>query len=178
MNTQTLHGNFMRIEQLGVFITGENDIGKSELALALLDRGHQLISDDVVDFHREDQKIIGCCPTLIHNFLNVSGIGMVNVEKLFEKKAITSNHPLQLIIRLVQPDNMPPIENPLSPYLQEKDILGITIPAITFPVFPAKSLPLLIEVLVKNHQLKCAGYNAAADFAKRHEKARGTPNAT
>ena len=92
MSTQTLHGNFMLIDQLGVLIKGSHDIGKSELALALIDRGHELISDDVVDLHREDQHIIGSCPALIRNFLNVSGIGMVNVEKLFGKNAVASEH--------------------------------------------------------------------------------------
>lgn len=177
MNTnlqETCHGNFMVIDQMGVLITGEHGIGKSELALALIELGHQFVSDDSVDLTRENNKIIGRCPEVIDKFMIIAGIGAINLAKLFEQKLFVSQHQLQLVINLIDPSNMPTIEDPLNPITHKKTILGIEIPEIVFPALAAKSLPLLIETVVRNFHLKLNGYDTGVEFTKRHRKASGT----
>ncbi|WP_423063674.1 HPr kinase/phosphorylase [Candidiatus Paracoxiella cheracis] len=177
MNTNkktTLHGNFMIIDQLGVLITGDHGIGKSELSLALMDLGHQFISDDSVDLCCRDNKIIGTCPDVIDKFMIIAGIGVINLEKLFTPEAFACEHALQLIIHLVDPRDMPAIEDPLNPISKSEKILGIEIPEIIFPASAAKSLPLLIETLARNYHLKLNGYDTSVEFTKRHRQASGT----
>ena len=150
MKKKSLHGNLMVIHQLGVFINGEPNIGKSELTLALLDRGHQLVSDDVVDIRSDQQRLIGQCPLLIQNFLLIHGIGMINIPRRYGEHAIERQCRVQLMLTLMQPHKMPISDNPLQPIQQEKTILNIPVPEIIFPAVSGKNLPLLIDTLVYN----------------------------
>lgn len=164
----------MVVDQLGVLISGDHHIGKSELSLALIDRGHQFVSDDTVDLCRKGNQIIGTCPEVIDKFMIIAGIGVVNLEKLFSEKVLAAQHELQLIIQLIQPEKTPTINDPLNPILKSRKILNIEIPEIIFPVYAAKSLPLLIETLICNFHLKLNGYDTSVEFTKRHRKASGT----
>jgi HPr kinase/phosphorylase len=152
-NQKTItHGVFLNIFNLGVLITGQPGSGKSELALNLIDRGHQLIADDAPEFFSEDGKtIIGTCPSLIKGFLNVRNLGIINIKKIFGTKSIIKNAKLQLAIN---------IEKKSSPKF-------ITINNIKIPQISVKNQAILIETAVRNFILQKQGYDANLDFIKK-----------
>ncbi len=168
----SLHGNFLVIDKLGVIITGEPNIGKSELSLALLDRKHQLVCDDVVELKKQQEKLIGVCPALTRHYLMISGIGVLDIQKLFGPQSICREHPIDLIIHLVKLEKMPAIEDPLHPLYESLTLMNITIPKILFPAQVGKSLPLLVETLVRNHHLKISGDDAGEKFNRHYYDAR------
>ena len=155
---QTLHANFLVIDKIGVLITGKTNFGKSELSLALIDRGHQLVCDDVVDIKKEKNQLIGTCPSIANGYILITGIGIIDVPKLFGLNAVINEHEIHLSIILVKPEEMPSIENPLNPLYQSEIILDIKLPKI-FISMNRKHLPLLIEILVRNHRLKMEDCN-------------------
>ena len=169
---KTLHANLLVINKLGVLITGEPEIGKSELTLALLDRGHQLVCDDVVDIMQKNDKLIGSCPEVTNGYILVSGIGIIDVPKLFGLNAVVVQHEIHLSIALVNPKRKTLIEDPLNPIYQNEIILGVTLPKIIFPVYAGRSLPLLIEVLLRSYQLRREGCNPSANFNIRLQKVK------
>lgn len=173
-NTATLHGNFMVVDQLGVAITGAPGSGKSELALALLERGHRFVSDDAVDLYCDGNKVMGRCPNVSAKFMLIAGIGVINIAKLFGNTAFVPEYELQLIIQLVNPEEMPTHADPLHPLLKSIKIRDVTIPKIVFPASTARRLPLLIETLIRNYRLKLDGYDAGVEFTKRQRFASGT----
>ena len=167
---KTLHANLLVIDKLGVLITGEPDIGKSELTLALLDRGHQLVCDDVVDVIQQNNELIGSCPVVANGYVLVTDIGLIDVSKLFGLDAVVIQHEIHLSIALLNSENKPPLEDPLNPIYKNEIILGVALPKIIFPVHTGRSLPLLIEILVRNHQLRREGYDPSANFNIRLQK--------
>lgn len=169
---KTLHANLLVIDKLGVLITGEPDIGKSELTLALLDRGHQLVCDDVVDVMQQNNKLIGSCPSVTNGYVLVTGIGIIDVSKLFGLDSVVIQHEIHLSIALVRPKNKQLLEDPLNPIYKNEIILGVTLPKIIFPVYFGRSLPLLIEVLLRSHQLKRDGCDPSANFNIRLQKVK------
>lgn len=166
----SIHGNLVVIDQLGVLITGERDIGKSELSLALIDRGHQLVCDDVVDIEKKADKIIGRCPELINNYLLINGIGMIDVAKLFGAKSVLSSHEIHLNIELRKAAHLPALQDPLKPMTESFSLEGVTLPKFLFPTIENKGLPLLIEILVRNHRLALDGYNVSDVFNQRYQQ--------
>ncbi|WP_264435458.1 HPr kinase/phosphatase C-terminal domain-containing protein [Coxiella endosymbiont of Dermacentor marginatus] len=150
----TLHANFLIIEKLGVLIMGEPSIGKSELTLALLDRGYQMVCDDVVDITCKNNQLIGRCPDVAYGYILISDIGMVNVPKLFGFDAVVAQYEISLIIKLIKCEKKLVTIDPLNPTFQEDMILGIIIPKIIFPVYVGRNLPLLVETLIRNQMLK------------------------
>ena len=169
---KTLHANLLVIDKLGVLITGEPNIGKSELTLALLDRGHQLVCDDVVDVMQQNNKLIGSCPAVANGYILVTGIGVIDVSKLFGLDAVVIQYEIHLSIALVNPENKPSLEDPLNPIYQNEIILGVTLPKIIFPVHAGRSLPLLIEILIRDHRLRREGYDPSANFNVRLQKVK------
>lgn len=167
---KTLHANLLVIDKLGVLITGEPDIGKSELTLALIDRGHQLVCDDMVDIIQKNNKLIGSCPAVTNGYILITDIGVIDVSKLFGLNAVVIQHEIHLSIALVRPENKPPFEDPLNPMYKNEVILGVTLPKIIFPVHTGRSLPLLIEVLLRNHRLRKDGCDPSANFDIRFKK--------
>lgn len=155
-NHTTLHANFLVIDKLGVLIMGEPNIGKSELTLSLLDRGHQMVCDDVVDVVYKNNQLIGYCPAISYGYILISSIGMVDVPQLFGLDAVVTQYEINLIITLIKLKGKLEIADPFNLISQEETILGITIPKIIFPVNAARnlSLSLLIETLVRNQGLK------------------------
>ncbi|OAD23381.1 HPr(Ser) kinase/phosphatase [Candidatus Thiomargarita nelsonii] len=170
----TMHGVFMDVLGMGVLITGESGTGKSELALELVSRGHRLIADDATEFSRiAPETISGACPLSGMNaFLEVRGLGILNVQALFGDSAIKKDKYLRLIVHL---------EHMTSEGLQNVDrlqgdsgvrrILGVDIPEIRLPVAPGRNLAVLLEAAVRNHSLKKQGYNAADEFCELQRQA-------
>jgi HPr kinase/phosphorylase len=167
--TTTLHGVFIDVLGLGVLLNGRSGIGKSELALGLLDRGHNLVADDSVIFAKRQDKLFGSCPEVLQDFLEVRGLGILNIRAMFGDDAITNEKCLQLIINIIQVNqNDLYLIDRLHGMHGEKKVIGINIPEVSIPVAPGRSLAILVESAVKNHLLKLDGYNASQDFTKKH----------
>lgn len=169
---QTLHGVFMEVFGIGVLITGASGIGKSEVALELISRGHRLIADDAPEFARlAPDTINGTCPIAIKNFLEVRGIGVLNVRTMFGDTAIKNNKFLRLIINLEQmtDEDLSAIDR-LRGSHQMTRVLDVEIPQITLPVAPGRNLAVLIEAASRTHILALKGYNAADDFIALHQE--------
>lgn len=169
----TLHGVFVEVLNLGVLITGQSGIGKSELALGLIDRGHKLIADDSVVFSRasESNDIVGSCPPLLQDFLEVRGLGILNIRSLFGDQAIIKSHSLHLIVNLMAgtPQELHYIDR-LQGSIQQKSILDLWRPEITLPIFPGRNLAVLLECAVKNKLLTLSGYEAPNAFCQHQTK--------
>jgi len=167
---QIHHGVFMEIMGLGVLLTGPSGVGKSELALELLSRGHRLIADDAPEFYRSmPDTIHGSCPALLADFLEVRGIGIINIRAMYGNHAILAKKRLHLIIEL-QPLNEATTINRLDTEQHYCRILEVDIPEMKLPVAPGRDLAVIIEVAVRNHILVLNGYNATEDFVERQRQ--------
>jgi HPr kinase/phosphorylase len=170
---ETLHGVFMEVMGLGVLITGTSGVGKSELALELLSRGHRLIADDAPEFFQASPDIIhGRCPRLLSNFIEVRGLGILNVSAMFGHNAILTEKQLSLIVKLEADDDIKP-DNPIerlgcTPQLRK--VLDVDIPEVVLPIGPGRNMAVIIEASVRNHALHLRGYNAAEDFIERQRE--------
>lgn len=165
----TVHGVFMEVMGMGILLTGEAGIGKSELALELITRGHRLIADDAPRFARIAPDILtGSCPPLLDGFLEVRGLGILNIRAMFGDSAVKLNKYLRLILHLERQDRFQLAElDRFSGSNSSRTLLGLEIPQITLPVAPGRSLAILVEAAVGNHQLRRQGYSAADDFIQR-----------
>lgn len=168
----TLHGVFMEVMGIGTLITGASSIGKSELALELVTRGHRLIADDAPEFaHVAPDTLIGTCPEPLQSFLEVRGLGILNVRAMFGDTAIKANKYLRLIIHLerMSEKRLQEIDR-LQGDRRTRKVLDVEIPEITLPVAPGRNLAVLVEAAVRNHILKLKGYDAAVDFIKHQQR--------
>lgn len=167
------HGVFVDVHSIGTFITGESGVGKSELALSLISRGHRLIADDITEFARISPGVIdGSHPGLSNEFLEVRGLGILNIRAMFGSNSLRRNKNLRMIFNMVNFTN----ENKhdfdrLGNSQKMRNILGVEIPEITLPVAPGRNLAVLIEAAARNHILKMGGYNSAEDFIQRQRRA-------
>ncbi|MCK5716850.1 MAG: HPr(Ser) kinase/phosphatase [Thiomargarita sp.] len=169
----TLHGVFMDVLGMGVLIMGDSGTGKSELALELVSLGHRLIADDAPEFSRiASETISGSCPFGMNAFLEVRGLGILNVQALFGDSAIKKDKYLRLIVHLEQmtPERLRKIDRLQGDY-RLRNVLGVDIPEIWLPVAPGRNLAVLLECAVRNHSLKIQGYNAADDFCEQQRQA-------
>jgi len=167
-----IHGVFMDVMGSGVLLTGPSGIGKSELALDLISRGHRLIADDAPQFAKIAPDIInGSCPVILREFLEVRGLGILNIRSIFGDSAIKTNKYLRLIISLenVTVEQLQKIDR-LRGSKRNRKVLGINIPEITLPVAPGRNLAIAVETAVRNHILVQKGYDAAEDFIQRQNK--------
>lgn len=151
-NEIILHGSFLNIFDVGTHISGEPGIGKSELALSLISKQHQLIADDSPTFSRQENIIIGHNP-LPKQFLSIRGIGLIDVGAIFGPICILQSYPLQLIIHLQKKEMCHPLSH-LEGEQSTKDILGCLIPCVTIPIINPRNLEVLVETIVKNYLLK------------------------
>lgn len=166
----TLHGVFMEVMGTGVLITGESSIGKSELALELLTRGHRLIADDATEFARTSPDILnGTCPEMLRDFLEVRGLGILNVRAMFGASSIKQNRNLRLIIVLQEMEDAIKMDR-LHGSKRMRSILDVEIPEITLPVGPGRNLAVLVETAVRNHILNTKGYDASQAFIERQKR--------
>jgi len=169
----TSHGVFLDVLGFGILITGDSQIGKSELALELISRGAGLVADDAVElFQIGPETIQGRCPTLLRDFLEVRGIGVLNIKAIFGETAVRPRKTLRLIVHL---------ERPSKEYFQGLDrlqtkssttsSLGVEIPTVTLAVVAGRNLAVLVEAAVRHYILQTRGYDSTKDFLDRHEVA-------
>ena len=167
------HGVFMEVMGLGVLLTGPSGVGKSELALELLSRGHRLIADDAPEFRRTaPDTILGNCPAVLSDFLEVRGLGVLNVRAMYGNNAVIPEKRLHLIIQLQTPKEGERAEplNRLDTRQRHRRILEVDIPEVILPVAPGRDLSVIIEAAVRNHVLFLNGYNATEDFIERQHR--------
>ncbi|MCP4487225.1 MAG: HPr(Ser) kinase/phosphatase [Gammaproteobacteria bacterium] len=167
------YGVYMEVYSVGVFLTGDSGVGKSELALALIARGHRLISDDVTRFSRTSPNAIdGRSPSLLTDFMEVRGLGIVNIRAMFGANSLRENKSLRLIVNMVQLTESNSNQfDCIGNIVDTRKILGVDIPEVTLPVAPGRNLAIIVEVAARNHLLNINGYNAAEDFIQRQRHA-------
>ena len=166
----TLHGVFMEVLGTGVLITGDSSIGKSELALELLTRGHRLIADDATEFSRvSPDTLLGSCPEMLRDFLEVRGLGILNVRAMFGASAIKQHRNLRLIVVLQDIEEASKMDR-LHGSKRMRNIQDVDIPEITLPVGPGRNLAVLLEVAVRNYILSSKGYDASQAFIERQKR--------
>ncbi len=153
---------------MGVLITGDSGTGKSELALDLISRGHTLVADDAPDMTVTDRElIVGTCPELLAGYLDVRGLGVLDVRAMFGVAAVKTQQTLNLIIHLQSLANTPTEQSALTPLHSnstDQSILGVKIPKTTLLVAPGRNLAILLEAAVHNYRLKLSGVDAANEF--------------
>lgn len=168
----SMHGVFMEVQGFGVLIKGNAAIGKSELALELITRGHRLIADDIVDFYRiSPERIEGRCPELLQDFLEVRGLGVLNIRALFGDNSVKPTKPLDLIVQLELADMQNPHElDRLSTKTKHERILEVDISKVIIPIAAGRNISVLVEVAVRNHILLLRGINGTQQFMKRQKQ--------
>ena len=170
----TMHGVFMDILGLGVLITGESGLGKSELGLELISRGNGLVADDAVDLFRINQTTIeGRCPELLQNLLEVRGIGLLDIRAIFGETAVRRKMRLKLIVHLVRRENFERDYEriPSEPLMQ--DVLGIPVLKVVIQVVAGRNIAVLVEAAVRNTILQMRGIDTYQDFMLRQRLAMG-----
>ena len=166
----TRHGVLVEVYGEGVLLLGESGIGKSEAAVELLKRGHRLIADDAVEIKKvSSKKCFGTAPELIRHYIELRGIGVINVAKLFGMAAVKDSADIDLIINIV-PWRDGEAYDRLGLENQYTDILGVKIPSLTIPITPGRNLAVILEVAAMNNRQKKMGYNAAAEFTEQINK--------
>lgn len=168
----TVHGVFMDILGMGVLITGESGLGKSELGLELITRGNGLVADDAVDLYRISQTTIeGKCPQLLRNLLEVRGIGLLDIRTIFGETAVRPKMRLKLIVHLVRRETLEREYErlPQAPLMQ--DVLGVPVRKVIIPVEAGRNMAVLVEAAVRNAILQVRGIDTYAEFVERHRRA-------
>lgn len=166
----TRHGVLTEVYGEGLLLLGESGIGKSEAAVELLKRGHRLIADDAVEIRKvATNTLVGTAPALIRNYIELRGIGVINVAKLFGMGAVKQENPIDLIINIVPWSNNA-VYDRLGLEEQYVDILGVRVPQITIPITPGRNLAVILEVAAMNNRQKKMGYNAAVEFTEQVNK--------
>ncbi len=168
----SIHGVFMDILGLGVLITGESGMGKSELGLELISRGNGLVADDSVDLYRINQTTIeGRCPDLLQNLLEVRGIGLLDIRAIFGETAVRRRMRLKLIVHLVRRETMEREYERLPYEPLTQDVLGIPVRKAVIQVVAGRNIAVLVEAAVRNAILQLRGVDTYQEFVERHRKA-------
>lgn len=171
----TMHGVFLDILGMGVLLTGASGLGKSELGLELVSRGHGLVADDTVDFFRFGPDFIeGQCPNLLQNLLEVRGLGVLDIKTIFGETAVRRKKKLKLIVQLVRRSDGEFQRLPLDN--QTVEVLGLPISEVTLQVAAGRNLAVLVEAAVRNNILRLRGVDTLTDFMNRQRLAMEDPN--
>ena len=165
---ETRHGVLVNVFGAGLMITGNSGVGKSEAALELVKRGHQLVADDVVDIRKvDDNRLVGESPELVRHFMEIRGVGIIDVSVMYGAGAIMRSKTIDLIIHLEmwqadkEYDRLGLTDN-------YTEILGVKVPSLLLPIHPGRNLAVVLEVAARNQRLKQMGYNAANELTRRH----------
>ncbi len=163
----TRHGVLVEVYGEGIFIMGESGVGKSETAVELMKRGHRLVADDAVEIRRVSAiSLVGAAPEIIRHFIEIRGIGVVDVERIFGAGAVKDSEKIDMVIHLEawqkgkQYDRLGLVD-------EYTNILGLDIPSLTIPVRPGRNLAIIVEVAAMNNRQKKMGYNAAEELNRR-----------
>ncbi|NIC41593.1 HPr(Ser) kinase/phosphatase [Aquabacterium sp. A08] len=168
----TMHGVFMDILGLGVLITGESGLGKSELGLELISRGHGLVADDAVDIDRVNQTTLeGRCPDLLQNLLEVRGIGLLDIKAIFGETAVRRKMRLRLIVHLVRKETMERDYDRLPHEPLHQDVLGVAVRKAVIQVVAGRNIAVLVEAAVRNTILQLRGIDTYQEFVQRQRAA-------
>jgi len=163
----TRHGVLVEVYGEGILLMGDSGIGKSEAAVELLKRGHRLIADDAVEIRKIDADVlVGTAPDLIRNYIELRGIGIINVAKLFGMGAVRTENEINLVVNIV-PWNTQQAYDRLGLEEQHTEILGVKIPMNTIPITPGRNLAMILEVAAMNNRQKKLGYNSALEFTEQ-----------
>ena len=166
----TRHGVLMEVYGEGVLLLGESGIGKSEAAVELLKRGHRLIADDAVEIRKvSENTLVGNAPALIRNYVELRGIGIVNVAKLFGMGAVKAENEINLVVNIVPWDHQK-VYDRLGLEDQHMEILGVQIPMNTIPITPGRNLAVILEVAAMNNRQRKMGYNPALEFTQQMDQ--------
>ncbi len=163
----TRHGVLVEVYGEGILLIGESGIGKSEAAVELLKRGHRLIADDAVEIRKiSNDSLVGTAPDLIRNYIELRGIGIINVAKLFGMGAVRTENEINLVVNIV-PWNTQEAYDRLGLEEQFMELLGVKVPMNTIPITPGRNLAMILEVAAMNNRQKKLGYNAAIEFTEQ-----------
>jgi HPr kinase/phosphorylase len=167
------HGVLLDLHGLGVLIEGKSGVGKSECALDLIMRGHQLVADDLVEVRRRRPgQLVGGAPDLLREHMEIRGLGILNIRELFGVSAVSGPKQLGLNIRLERWEEATEVDR-LGLEERTVDILGVAVPYFVLPVSPGRNLATLVETAVRVHLMRLRGHNAAESFVERHAQALG-----
>lgn len=170
----TMHGVFMDVLGVGVLITGESGLGKSELGLELISRNHGLVADDAVEFARIAPNMIeGRCPPLLQNLLEVRGLGLLDIRAIFGETAVRRKMRLKLIVHLVRRKTLEENYERLPLDQQNEEVLGLPIRKVVIPVEAGRNIAVLLEAAVRNTILQLRGIDTLANFMERQQRAMG-----
>ncbi len=166
----TQHGVLMEVYGEGLLIIGESGMGKSEAAVELLKRGHRLIADDAVEIRKiSGSSLVGTAPELVRNYVELRGIGIVNVAKLFGMGSIRTENEIDLVVNIV-PWNTQKVYDRLGLEDQHTEILGVKVPMYTIPITPGRNLAVILEVAAMNNRQRKMGYNPAQEFTEQIDR--------
>ena len=170
----TMHGVFMDVLGVGVLITGESGLGKSELGLELISRNHGLVADDAVEFARIAPNMVeGRCPPLLQNLLEVRGLGLLDIRAIFGETAVRRKMRLKLIVHLVRRKTLEENYERLPLDQQNDEVLGLQIRKVVIPVEAGRNIAVLLEAAVRNTILQLRGIDTLANFMERQQRAMG-----
>ncbi len=163
----TRHGVLVEVSGEGILILGESGMGKSETAIELVKRGHRLIADDAVEIKKVSSKtLVGSAPELIRHYIELRGIGIIDVRRIFGMGAVKLTEKIDLVVNL-EPWESGKFYERVGLDTEYCEIMGINIPSITIPVRPGRNLAIIIEIAAMNNRQKKMGYNTAEEFNKR-----------
>ena len=158
------HGVLLDVYGVGVLLTGKSGVGKSEAALELIKRGHQLVADDIVDICRiSDERLIGTCPERVRHLMEIRGIGVIDVQAMFGIGAVSFSKSIDLIMELAVTEENEPLDR-IGIEDHSVEILGVSVPCQTIPIKPGRNLAIIVEVASRNLSLKRTGFNAAREL--------------
>jgi len=163
----TRHGVLVEVYGEGILIFGDSGVGKSETAIELVKRGHRLIADDAVEIKKVSAKtLVGSAPEIIRHYVELRGIGIVDVRRIFGMGAVNVSEKIDMVINL-EPWVQGKMYDRLGIDSQTIEILGIEVPSTTIPVRPGRNLAIILEIAAMNNRQKKMGYNTAVEFNKR-----------
>ncbi len=166
----TRHGVLVEVYGEGLLLIGDSGIGKSEAAVELLKRGHRLIADDAVEIRKiSSNSLVGTAPELVRNYIELRGIGIVNVAKLFGMGAVKAENEINLVVNIV-PWKTHEVYDRLGLEDQHMEILGVQVPMNTIPITPGRNLAVILEVAAMNNRQRKMGYNPALEFTEQLDR--------